>query len=222
MVNEVGLFQLNVLGSIVRISFMMEKCRRQLSNLFSLRDVSLFSVLAYKSYHSNSIIGDIFKIFSKVMSYVICMIFKNRGMSQLWTQILFLKGEGGDLGPCRETKYCWPSVAGVRRKQILNILVYFYFPSLILKTNVASSQCLYFKNSHFITSLNLMPTPTGFLMELELEETGKCFKWFLCILEVSWLGQGKTNGKYNNRRSHCVVVSDLLISIDFLVFIYSF
>lgn len=56
-----------------------------------------------------------------------------------------------------------------------------------------------------------MPNPTGFLLELGLEEIGKCFKWFLCVLEVSWLWQGKACGRYHNRKSHCVGTSTALM-----------
>lgn len=102
----------------------------------------------------------------------------------------------------------------------------FYFPSLILDTKEFSSQSPYFKNSHFITSLSLKPTPTSFLLELGLEETGKCFECFLCVLEVSWLWQEKACGRYNNKKSHCVISDPLMekesTSLDFLFFTYSF
>lgn len=56
----------------------------------------------------------------------------------------------------------------------------FYFPSLILEALKANL----ILRIHYKPKLKM--TPTSFLLEMGVEETGKCCKWFLCVLEVSW------------------------------------
>lgn len=70
MVNDVDLFLLNVYVLLQRTHFLRGgSVENGEVTLFRLRNPSPFRELAYKSYHSNSIIRGIFKIVPKVISY---------------------------------------------------------------------------------------------------------------------------------------------------------
>lgn len=156
MVNEVDLFQLNVHVLLQRINFLGGG--RSVENgevtLFRLRNLSLFRELAYKSYHSNSIIGGIFKIVSKVMSYATWFVkMETQGLT-LYLESLF-KRWGRGVRPIigRISMIILQLALVVRRKHFKHFSI-FYFLSLILETKDLALSQSYFKNLHFVTSLN--------------------------------------------------------------------